>query len=168
MNDMNALRGRSLFFDANIIIYIFYDCPNWAIGYDRLFAQLLRLGNKLVIDFNTISEIINRTFKIRYEIFQRRFPNIRFKDYRNSEEGKQDLDDIYTIMKEVIFARFEVIDKQLNKQIIEHFLIADELDFNDKALVLHCKEHDFVLLTHDIDFKNVDIEILTLNRRILN
>jgi len=40
-------------------------------------------------------------------------------------------------------------------------------DFNDQVLVEICKSKDLTLITHDADFKAVDINILTANKKLL-
>ena len=40
-------------------------------------------------------------------------------------------------------------------------------DFNDLMLVELCKSHDLTLVTHDADFQDSDIPILTANRKLL-
>jgi predicted nucleic acid-binding protein len=40
-------------------------------------------------------------------------------------------------------------------------------DFNDLMLIELCKKNMFALVTHDIDFKDSDIHVLTANNELL-
>lgn len=167
LQDFAKLTGKDVFFDANILMYLF-----WPTGqhdfekyYARVFRNLLRQGNALFVDFLIISEVINRVVRIEHKKLN---PTQQFKKFRNSQEGKEVLDDIYLIVKNDILSRFKVVDKTFDKQEIESYLEVDELDFVDKATVSLCKENVMVLLTNDGDFKYADIDILTGNPQILN
>lgn len=167
LQDFEKLKDRAVFFDANILIYLFWPTGqhHFEKNYARVFRNLLKQENKMFVDFLIISEVINRV--IRFE-HQKINPYQKFKDFRNSQEGKEALNDIYLIVKDRVLNQFEVIGKAFDKQDIENKLIIDELDFVDKAIVELCQEHNLVLLTNDKDFKNADLDILTGNRTILN
>lgn len=167
LQDVAQLNGQNIFFDANILIYLFW--PTGQIpfeqNYARVFSHLLRQGNGLFVDFLVISEVINRIVRIEHQKIN---PSQNFKNFRNSQDGKDALNDIYIIVKNNILNRFSVIGKAFGRQDIEDYLKIDDLDFVDKATVALCKENSFILLTNDQDFKNVDLDILTGNPKILN
>ncbi len=149
------------------MIYLFWPTGQVSFekNYARVFRNLLRQGNNLFVDFLIISEVINRVVRIEHQKIN---PAQKFKDFRNSPDGKCVLEDIYIIVKNDILNRFNVVGSPFDKQIIESFLIVDELDFIDKAIASVCSEHGLVLLTNDRDFKNSGLDILTGNPCILN
>ncbi|MFW5872205.1 MAG: PIN domain-containing protein [bacterium] len=167
LQDFNQLRDRDIFVDANVLIYLFWPTGQVSFekNYARVFRNLLRQGNNLFVDFLMISEVINRVVRIEHQKIN---PNQKFKDFRNSPDGKDVLEDIYIIVKNDILSRFNVVGKYFDKQKINSFLIVDELDFVDKATVSICVENSLVLLTNDKDFKNSGLDILTGNPNILN
>lgn len=167
LEDVNKLKDRAVFFDANILIYLFWPTGQYRFeeNYASAFRNLLRQKNKMFVDFLIISEVINRVIRIEHQKIN---PNQKFKDFRNSQEGQDALNDIYLIVKQDVLNQFEVVGKVFDKQDIESKLIIDELDFVDKAIIELCKEHNLVLLTNDRDFKNADLDILTGNRIILD
>lgn len=114
----------------------------------------------MFVDFSIISEFINRTVRIEHNNKQ---PGTKFKKFRNSLEGQNALSDIHLIVKSNILSQFNIIEKAFSKREIEQLLVVDDLDFVDKSTLTICKENAFVLLTHDGDFKNADIDILTGN-----
>lgn len=167
LQDYAHLSGKDIFVDANVLIYLF-----WATGqhsfesnYARVFRNLLRQGNKLYVDFLVISEVVNRVLRIEH---QKLNSNQKFKEFRNSQEGKDVISDIYLIVQNEILSSFKIIGKSFDKIDIEGFLIVDQLDFVDKATVSVCTENNLVLLTNDRDFKNSGLDILTGNPHILN
>lgn len=167
LQDVTKLHGRDIFIDANVLIYLFWPTGQHSFEqhYARAFSVLLKQKNNLVVDFLVISEVINRILRIEH---QKTNPSQTFKEFRNSEDGKEALNDIYVIVKGNILNRFNVIGKAFSKQDIENCLVVDELDFVDKATVTLCQENALVLLTNDKDFRDVDLDILTGNPRILD
>lgn len=167
LQDYTQINGRSVFLDANVLIYLFWPTGQhyFEQNYARVFSQLLKQGNDLFIDFLVISEVVNRILRIEH---QKNNPTQKFKDFRNSNEGKDALNDIYIILKNDILSRFNIVGKTYNRKDIENCLMVDELDFVDKATAILCKENSFVLLTNDKDFKGSDLDIITGNPHILN
>ncbi|MBN2682951.1 MAG: PIN domain-containing protein [Bacteroidales bacterium] len=167
LQDFTQLAERNIFVDANVLIYLFWPTGQHSFEYDyaRVFRNILRQGNNLFVDFLVISEVINRVIRIEHKKIN---PNQKFKDFRNSQDGKAVLRDIFIIVKDDILNRFNVVGKSFEKKEIESFLTVDELDVIDKATVTICFENNLVLLTNDRDFKNSGIDILTGNPRILN
>lgn len=167
LQDVAQLNGRDIFLDANILIYLFWPTGQYHFeqNYARVFRNLLRQQNNLFVDFLMISEVINRILRIEHKKIN---PTQKFKDFRNSQDGIDALNDIYIIVKNEILNRFNILGKAFDKQDIELFLAIDDLDFVDKATVKLCKENTLVLLTNDKDFRNADLDILTGNPNILN
>jgi len=170
LQDVSKLTDREIFVDANVLIYSFWPTGgDWDYKYASAFARLYKQGNSLFVDFWTISEVINRVMRIEHNKQQEILKTIsKYKDFRDSLEGRNTLKDIYSVIKEQVLKQFKVAGKAYEQQDIESFLVVDELDFMDKSIVNICKDNNFVLLTNDNDFGNVDVDILTANSRLLN
>lgn len=173
IHDISILQNRKVFFDANVLIYLFWPSGsyNWEKDYSSVYAKLLRQKNELFVDFIVISEIINRAIRLEYDKYLAtnnisKF-NHSFKKYRNSADGQTALSDIYLIVETNILNSFTIIGKTFTKNEIRSFLITDNLDIADKGIVKICKENTCILLTNDVDFKTSDIEILTSNPTLL-
>lgn len=166
LQETDQLKGKRIFFDANVLIYLFWPTGShhWEKHYSTTFRTLLRNANPLVVDFLVISEVINRVLRIEHQKLNH---EQKFKDFRDSSEGKEALEDIHLLLKTDILNRFELMGKAFSKSEILDYLIVNELDFVDKATVQLCQENDLILLTNDKDFKNSDIDILTGNPGIL-
>ena len=161
LQNIEALQGRKVFFDANILIYIFWPTGSydWEKKYSSAYGKLIKQKNQLVTDFLVISEFINRAMRIEHDKYLKKHNYLSYKKYRDSNDGQESLKDIYTLINEQIIKRFDIVGKQYLKKDIESFLHVDNLDFNDKALIPLCSENNLVLLTNDIDFAKSEIEI---------
>ncbi len=167
LQDFSLLPERNIFVDANVLIYLFWPTGQhfFESNYAQVFKDLLKQGNSLYVDFLVISEVVNRVLRIEHKKLN---PNQNFKNFRNSQDGKDLISDIYLIVKDEILKHFKIIGKSFNKNDIESFLTLNQLDFIDKAITSICFENNFVLLTNDKDFKNSGLDILTGNPHILN
>lgn len=164
--DISKLRGREIFVDANVLIYLFWatGSQDWEKQYASLFKGFLKQGNKLYIDFSVISEIINREIRIAQGVHTE-YKN-EYKKFRDSPCGQSTLKDIYTIVGETILPTFNIIGKNFDKDDIKCLLIVDKMDFVDKSILSICKDNNFVLLTNDKDFKDANIDIVTCNPKL--
>ena len=94
------LKNRTVFFDANPLIYIFWPTTTdskEADDYGSILATLMKNNVNLVINEIVLSEIINRVLRIEFNkagLFQE-----EFKEFRDSAEGKSVQEDIYKIIK---------------------------------------------------------------------
>ena len=168
--NINQLQGRKVFFDANVLIYVFWPSGsfNWENQYSSTFGKLIRQGNELMVDFMVLSEVINRAIRIEFGKYKVNNQTATFKQFRDSQDGKDTVSDIYTIVKDSILPRFSIIGKSFSKTDIDTFLVVDTLDFNDKAIIPLCKDNNCVLLTNDKDFANADIDIVSSNPLVYN
>ena len=135
--------------------------------YAQAYKNLIIQRNNLYVDFLVVSEVINRVLRLEYKKANLD-DSQNFKKYRDSTEGVNVLNDIYVIVKDNILKHFQIIGKSFNKGDIEIFLNVDKLDFVDKAIASICLDNNFVLLTHDKDFKDTGLDILTGNNNIFN
>lgn len=173
LKEVNKLQDRPIFFDANILIYLFWPTGRhyFETSYAHTFSQLLKQGNALFIDFSVISEIVNRAIRSEYEKHLLKNgltkSGLNYKDYRDSLDGQDSLRDIYLIVEEQILNRFGVVGKIYSNDILKTFLVVDHLDFVDKSIVQICLENKFVLLTNDKDFREAGIDLLSGNTNLL-
>jgi predicted nucleic acid-binding protein len=167
LQSIAQIQGRDVFLDANVLIYLFWPTGsvNWENKYASAFARLLRQQNKLCVDFLVVSEVINRAIRSEHVKLQ---PALKFKQFRDSKEGKNALEDIYKVVENDILNRFHFIGKAFSRDEVNSFLQIDSLDFVDKGILKVCQENNCVLLTNDKDFKTVDIDILTANPALLH
>lgn len=171
--NLTELKGRSIFFDANILLYLFFSTSSakrWQNVYSKIFRGLLNQNlDSLFVNSTVISETINRAFKEEYKLYTETLgeeDSLSYKEYRNSKAGKAKLFAIYEILSEIILPRFTVEDRLYSKKEINDLLFVDELDFNDKLIYELCKDKGHILLTNDVDYKNCMIDILSENNSL--
>lgn len=174
LSNISEIPNRGIFFDANVLIYLFWPTGSyrWESSYSAAFSALLKQQNKLFVDFLVISEIINRAHRIEYEKYlanqgltKRDFS---YKDFRDCAEGETALSEIFLIIDDYILPRFSIVGKIITKEDIQSFLTIDILDFVDKAILSICRENEFILCTNDRDYRSAEVDILTSNPAILN
>ncbi len=172
LNQIRTISNRKVFFDANVLIYLFWPAGkyNWEAGYSKIFSSLLHQHNELYVDFLVISEVINRTHRIEYGKYlcQKQFNHrdFSYKKFRDSKVGKEALADIYLIVKDSILTTFSIVDHPFSSNDIQEFLIPEALDFIDKAILKICRENNFILCTNDGDYRNSKVDILSSNPAI--
>lgn len=174
LNQIDNIDSKKVFFDANVLIYIFFSSGryHWEENYARAYGHLLESKLELCFDFLVISEIVNRAHRIAYDIYcsttGRDKNNYKYKEFRNSSNGKDSLKDIYITIEDDILANFTVLENAISYDDIKNYLIVEPLDFVDKAILQCCKKYDCVLITNDSDYKDSDIDILTSLPVLLN
>ena len=166
LREANQIKEQGVFFDANVLIYLFWPTGqyHYEANYASAYATLRRQKTALFVDFLVVSEVINRVLRFEYGKCE---SSIAYKMFRNSPEGLSAAEDIFAIVKDSILDKFYVIGQTFGKQDIAQFLIADELDLMDKAILAICENHNFVLFTNDQDFKDSQVDILSGNPKIL-
>lgn len=167
--DIPDLKDRVIFFDANIIFSIYFTMnPNdWAQqNYSRVFSKLINAKNPLTLDVTIVSEVVNRALRMEYKTFLRKKTltedSFAYKKFRNSGAGRSAWLRIGEMMRDVIFPQFSVSKKSWAKDELDDLLIKQG-DFNDQLITSLCIEKNYVLLTNDADFKDTDVEVLSLN-----
>ena len=161
-----SLKNRTVFFDANTLIHIFWPTSpdsQEAIDYGSILNNLLKNKATLVVNETVISEIINRI--IRLEFYKSDMPKDKFKEFRDSLDGRAVQEDIYKIIKNKILSNFQIANAIFSKEELDSILTVTTLDFNDKLIELLCKKNQMILLTHDYDFSSSDVDILSANKR---
>ena len=171
--DIPQISQRGIFFDANILLYLFWPTRSvFARTYSSLYRVLMNNNVQMYVDFIVISEVVNRAIRIEYYNYTNTNTNgvnrnsFSFKNYRNCSAGQQTVLDVYNIIKSDIISNFQVSGKCFDESDINHFLSLNLLDFSDKAIELICMENNFVLLTNDSDFRNSSLDILSENTNL--
>ena len=161
-----------LLLDANIWLYIFGPPGNpkdRRTGvYSQALSDALRAGSQLHIDGLILSEFINRYARLEHNV---RLPGggvpADFKTFRNSPAfipiAQSIAQDVRRILKTCIRIESGFAGVDIDQ------LLADfergQVDFNDQALSALCQNSGYVLITHDADFSEQEITVLSANPR---
>lgn len=168
LSDIPNLKGRDIFFDANILLYLYFATPgmnHWPAKYGAVFNALVANGNRFYMDYNVLSEVVNRELKLSHQNHIAANGACPYKQWRNSVDGKNAESRTYALIKS-LFLNFTVDGKVYELADIHPMLVPSSLDFTDKAIINLCRAKGYVLLTNDKDFSGVDLDILSENRSI--
>lgn len=170
--DLSQTKDRVVFIDANILIYLYSDPRHhYAYQYSKIFKTLLENKTELVTSIEVISEVVNRLLRIAFDVYKsENNTDVSFKNFRNSEQGKEKQKEVYDLLRDVILKTIKLKNISLtNKDLIE--LLNSKysycLDFTDKLIFNCCKSLNMILLTNDSDFSNCEIDIISTNPKIL-
>lgn len=171
---ISAVQGRPLFFDANVLLYLFGSVATpsnqWAItAYSAIFSQCLKMNATLCLDVFVLSEFINRVLRSEYENYLK-INNLngvkcKYKVFRSKAEGIQAAQDVESVVKGRILGRFSVVGKLFDAADLHSISFANS-DFNDELIIQTCLEHQCVLVINDADFSGANIDILTANTKL--
>lgn len=162
-----------LLLDANIWLYIYGPQGDPADHRTRVYsaalANILAVKSHIYLDVLILSEFINRYARLRYDILRPAGWPKEFKSFRKSGAfksiAKDVADDTRRLVKqcEQMESGFETVD--VGALLAEYE--AGDTDFNDQILTELCKTKGLTLVTHDVDFKDRGLTLLTANQRLL-
>jgi predicted nucleic acid-binding protein len=165
----NFPAGKGYFFDTNIWLYI-YGPIGWpdqrSDVYSRALKKIRDSKGTVYINCMIISEFINTFSRIE---FKQQFEFSRYKDFRNSLRYRAIAQDIaYNVKK--IFKNTLACDPEL--QTISFPEVMDlfeqgKYDFNDLLFAQVCRAKGLIFVTHDKDFSELGVEILTANEKLV-
>ncbi len=164
----------NLLLDANIWLYIYgpQGNPNdWRTqAYSSALANALRANSNLYIEVLILSEFINQYARFEHNIrVNRGAAPPDFKRFRNSADFQPIAAAIANDVRRVL-EHSNRTDNGFDTLDITVLLNEYELgksDFNDQVLAALCKSRGFSLVTHDADFKDKGLTIITANRNLL-
>jgi predicted nuclease of predicted toxin-antitoxin system len=77
------------------------------------------------------------------------------------------MDAICDIINNQILEQVELVDKNFDKVEAKQIFKSSKMDFPDKIIEAICKKYNYVVFTHDGDFKHSIVDVLTANGKIL-
>ena len=177
LEEINRLDRSGIILDANIWLYLY--CPlggyneRMVSAYSRCYANLLKSANVIFTDVIVLSEVVNRYLRLAFEQYKREENkvNIDYKrDYRVTDNCRNALSEIRGVIKNRILARSDICNPQYTKESLLNMIdeLSPELDFNDQHIIKICNDNGFYLLTHDGDFRNAPVNIVSANRIFWN
>lgn len=122
----------------------------------------------LFIDVLVLSEYINRYARLEYyRGFKQSYSE--FKQFRDSSDFIPVATTISVTGRKIVrmTSRVDSGFSTLNINTILHTYGKGKADFNDQILIDICRRRNLTLVTHDGDFADKDVAILTANTRLL-
>jgi predicted nucleic acid-binding protein len=170
INSYNFAQTDALFIDANIWLYIYGPQARGdkrSRNYSGILKKILKTECSIFIDVLILSEFINSYSRIKHRLQSGRSG---FKSYRKSCVFKPVAKEIADAVRRIL-RHCECIESELTSIDMNTLLTDYESkcpDFNDQILAELCRSRSFKFVTHDGDFKDYDITILTANKSMLN
>jgi len=171
IDNLSSIKGQKVFLDANIWVYLFceisYTKP-WLIKkYSSAFHFLLKNKVGIFIDFSIMSEFVNRYLRIAFSNYKelKNIKKMGYKDYRKTDDFREAWENVSNIVNERILPNSTIVNYEYDNFSLSNLLKVNNLDvdFNDNHIVNLCSSNNLALLTHDGDFKNSDITVITAN-----
>lgn len=172
--------GEKLFFDTNIWYFIYgprpvKPRPDEIVSrnqYSNAFKKIQENKCFIYIDTLIISEFVNAFAKDMWKRYNWNLPEgskLNYKDYRRTQEFKKIVKIIISetkkIFKDATKCNLDFESMDFNSLFLEYEKCS--LDLNDVIYNDLCGIKGFTLVTHDKDFKNCSIPILTANNELL-
>jgi predicted nucleic acid-binding protein len=161
-----------LLLDANIWLYLFPapSSPNHygTEIYSSVFKAILKAKSRILISGIVLSEYVNRYCRIEWSAtYKIKYPN--FKDFRQSKDYFQVGRGAAQYVQKILKFSHRIDDGfvELSIQKIIDSIRNGSADINDSFIVESCCKNNCKLITHDGDFVNGGIEILTANGKLL-
>lgn len=162
--------GKGYFFDTNIWLYI-YGPIGWpdprSDAYSKALKEILNSDGTIYINCMIISEFINAFARIE---FKQQTDFTRFKDFRNSLAFRAIAQDIAYNVRKILKSTL-ACDPELQAidlPEVMDFFEQGKYDFNDLLFAQICRAKNMVFVTHDKDFSELGVEILTANEKLVN
>lgn len=161
---------NSYFFDTNIWLYI-YGPIGWpdqkSDVYSRALKEVRNSNGAIYINCMVISEFINAFSRIE---FKQQTTYSRFKEFRNSLSFRPVAEDITSNVKKILRNTLACDPdlKVIDLPEIMRFFEQGKYDFNDLVFAEICRSREMVFVTHDKDFSELGVEILTANEKLVS
>lgn len=162
--------GKGYFFDTNIWLYI-YGPIGWpdqrSDAYSRALKKIINSDGIIYINCMIISEFINAFSRIE---FKQQTDFTRFKEFRNSLAFRVIAQDIAYNVRKILKSTL-ACDPELqaiNLPEVMDLFEQGKYDFNDLLFAQICRGKDMVFVTHDKDFSELGVEILTANEKLVD
>jgi predicted nucleic acid-binding protein len=177
---MYPVVGSGVFVDTNIFIFMFFQRLKRAVSpgslrhagyYQRHYEYMCSRGYVLHTNYDVITEIVGVMMHDGYDHYRSTISYSRyreFKDFRDGIEGQRLSGLVCDIIHRDILSHVSILDKVFSIDDIRRFVVPDNLDCTDKAILSICKQYDVILFTDDRDFRHTSIPLLTRNSTILS
>ena len=165
-------KDETILIDTNIWLYLYPPPCNpryeWATKYSRAIRNLKEAEAIAVLDPIVMSEYLNAYSRIVWKgEFKEQYPN--FKKFRQSKDFHALTPTLLTHAKGIIdFSTVHsVASNHLDLDQTLNNFVSGNIDFNDSLFVDICRQRSFKLMTHDGDFNQGGIELITANKKLL-
>lgn len=172
-------KDENYLFDANIWLKLFspYTFEDQKLNdiYTRMLRNILSINGSIYTNNMIVSEVVNQISQTEYKFcrnyYEKDDPVLKdftHKRFRETEHYKEEVSFFISCQIRKIADISKLCD--VNADATELlYNIADifeecKLDYNDIIHLKTCEEKNFTLITHDSDFKDCGIKVITANK----
>lgn len=162
-----------LLIDTNIWLFIYgLSKPGDARSatYSKALSEMLAASCRIYMDVLVLSEYINAYARFKHNLLKGSAGvDYVFKNFRKSAGFKPIAVDIAGDVRQIMkhCEQIEGDFPSINVDALITEFEAGDSDFNDQVLTDICKRRNLKLVTHDGDFKDRGLDILTSNQNLL-
>jgi len=165
--------GDSFFIDANIWIFLYgrQEPGDRRIPiYSNALREILTKGCQIFIDVLVLSEFINRCARIEHGFAKSQGSLENFKNFRNSAAFQPAAHGIALACRAILknCVRTESLFERVDIEAILNDYESQHRDFNDQILSEICREKKLQMISDDSDFRDLGVNLLTANRKLLS
>lgn len=161
--------------DTNILLHLFYPTLSQnkdMVDYESLWGKISSKKTSLLLPAIQISEFINRCIRFQYMLYKAdKEPDYDYKkDYRNTEDYRENMKSILNIVTGDILPLFTIICDNFDTIPPDKlYIYGFSYDFNDALLVGIAEKYKADIITHDADFANfcTKINFISGNKKLL-
>lgn len=171
------LEGEGYLFDTNIWIHTIYmpyiyNSTEYMDVYGRMLINMISRKCNIYTNTMILSEFANKISRHEFNISKEKLglKATQYKIFRETENYKETTSLVANCIRKI--AKFTKIcdlnrdDNDLLYELADDFA-SENYDFNDMVFAKICKENKLTFVTHDEDFKNYGIKVITANRSLL-
>ncbi len=172
IRDYYFSRSDALLVDANVWLYLYgpQEPKDWRTKvYSRALKWILKARSTRFVDVLVLSEFVNRYSRLEFGLWTRSSGITEFKAFRKHSDFRPVAAAIAASLRNIM-KQTRRIETGLESMDMQSFLNDYEVkcpDFNDQVIAELCRKNGLKLLTHDGDFKDSGIPVITANRRLL-
>jgi predicted nucleic acid-binding protein len=160
-----------ILFDTNVWIAIYGNDPRHdRATYSDYYASALRKNNTVCVNDQILGEYFNRVCKVEYEEL---FGKNQWDQYKSRRKEHEEYiervesvrDTCLNILDDCKYVE-SLNDKGAMADCIEH-AAKGGLDLTDTSIAHCCTKHEMILVSHDSDFAESELNLVTANWRTL-
>jgi hypothetical protein len=159
--------NKTYFFDNNIWIVLFAPFINTdrerQDKASKFINKIQSFNSEINLTSLILSEFSNTYLRVSYELWKKNTMNYSAnykKDYKNTEDYKDNLALVKRNIQTII--RLDFVQKypdDFNAVNIDNIINNFQIDFNDAYYLELCRKNNWILVTSDNDFDNIDCNI---------
>lgn len=161
--------NRGFVFDANVWIFLqgpLQDHESWqSKAYSAFYSDVIKAGSEVYLPLVVATEFANRCLTLLAQAsgWNRQAGKIHAeKDYL--VWSKDACDSLNAIVGDS--TRIDDDFSSVKLEPLYDEIERGRLDFNDHLIIDLCRRHGLTLVTHDADYADIDLPIVTANKRL--